>query len=156
MDEVRERSLQLIIDGHRQIIAGLESLLGDQPHGSPTRIAATNPWRDGGVFDPEKDEPDVAPDPNGTRRQKDWCGLVILGRLRAVNQRKGRGANKTECVEISEAAGYKGGKGWTGSGDWLKAYEDNADGRWLTADKGMDFLRHYYEALGLDVPEDLV
>lgn len=117
------------------------------------------------IFDPEKDQPPVEPSLTGTREAMDWCGLILFGRLRALNMRRRRGASIDEQREIGLAAGCQGRHGFSG---WPWTWVDRDDGRWITDDddlsatdvaagrsSGMAFLRHYSRAVGVKLPDDL-
>lgn len=102
------------------------------------------------VFDPEVDEPPVRPLVDGDRAQRDWCSVVLWGRLFAINVRQHRGATKEEVVAIAKAAGYTDGRGWNRWTGW----EERDGGRWALRG-GFGHLRHYYEAVSRTLPFDL-
>lgn len=108
------------------------------------------------IFDPDSDEPPVRADVDGTREERDWCGLLLWGQLWALNVRKGRGATHSESVAFAKRAGYKDGRAWNSWDGWRK----DADGmRWVNLSQpgggGLGSLRHYYGAVGRALPADL-
>lgn len=104
------------------------------------------------IFDPETDEPPVKPWVDGSRAQRDWCSIVLWGRLRALAVRQGRGATPEESREIAISAGYKDGRGWNA---WSAGWEKDSDGNRIFTEAGMGHLKHYYAQVGRALPEDL-
>lgn len=150
-------ALQAIIDAHRELADKLEKLLAEpeaiQPSDTAEDQQQTTFTLEGTTFDPQRDQPEVRPDPQGTRAEKDWCGLLLFGKLRAINQRKNRGATKAERLEIAQAAGYRDARAWAG---WSPPtwQDDENSGRWIN-EAGMGSLRHYYTQVNRVVPDDL-
>lgn len=150
-------ALRAIIDAHRELADKLEKLL-TEPEATQSRDTAEDKQQttltfEGTTFDPQRDQPESRPDPQGTPAEKDWCILLLFGKLRAINQRKNRGATKAERLEIAQAAGYRDARAWAGwsPSTWV---DDENGGRWLN-ETGMDFLRHYYTQVNRVIPDDL-
>ncbi|MDF2092585.1 hypothetical protein P0Y31_09535 [Knoellia sp. 3-2P3] len=102
-------------------------------------------------FDPDIDAPAAKPLVDGDRGQRDWCCLMLWAQLRAFNVREGRGATPEESVEFAQRAGYRDGRAWN---QWTGWEKDDQGNRWITED-GMGHLRHYYAAVGREIPRDL-
>ena len=133
-----------ILSSIRSQVDELERLLNAD---GATNVDATMP-----VFDPDVDEPPVQPSVGGNRVERDWCALMLWGRLRCLNVREGRGATREDSVLIAKAAGYQDGRAWN---KWTGWVQDEDGARWMT-DAGMGHLRHYYAAVGRTIPSDLV
>jgi hypothetical protein len=142
---ISDSSLRAIIADYRLLTNRLEAMLESDSldTGGPIEFP---------VFDPETDEPDVRPDIDGTRAQKDWCALMLWAQLWAINKRQNRGATKLEVVEIAKTAGYADGRGWNRWTGWAEA----SDGRWVVKEIGVEqHLRHYYAEVKRSLPADL-
>lgn len=151
----------------RSLADVLDALLqqtGDRPTMVRSTITSSH-LEPGSVFDPQRDRPPVAPAPQGSREQADWCGLLFFGQLWAINVREQRGATVSEQTAIARAAGYQDRRAFAG---WQWTWADREDGRWITEDdelspndkargrsSGMAFLRWYAEAVGVRLPDDM-
>lgn len=152
-----DHALRIIVESHRELANKLEGLLAEpktiQSQGTVEATHQAPSTLEGTTFDPEHDHPEVDPDPHGTRAQKDWAGLQLFGRIQAINQRKNRGATKTECIEIAQKAGYRDARAWAG---WNPPtwQDDENNARWIT-EAGIGFLRDYYNQVNRTLPKDL-
>ncbi|WP_156370030.1 hypothetical protein [Frigoribacterium sp. Leaf164] len=141
-----QEDLRQVVADHRALADRLERLLekGDWTE----NLDDESSWP---VFDPEKDEPDVRPDINGDRTQRDWVSILLWSKLAALNAREHRGASRDEYIQFSKDAGYRDGRGWNA---W-SGYVDLADGRWIDNENGLNSLRTYYRRQRRAIPADI-
>ncbi|MFC0681762.1 hypothetical protein ACFFGH_28355 [Lysobacter korlensis] len=139
-DDALVQELTKLAEEHRHITARLNDILA-RVRGSARPDE----------FDPEKDTPPVKPLVDGSREQRDWCSILLWGKLAAINIRQQRGATRTEVVQIAVDAGYKDGRGWN---SWKGWHDDESGHRWVNTG-GSEFLGHYLGRVGRIMPADL-
>ena len=106
-------------------------------------------------FDPETDDPLIAPNPWPDLSRGDDPGsasmahVMLIGGILAINLRHGRGATADELKRAGTRGGRSSMKGRRGT--WL---ETRDDGLWVTY-AGRETLEHAARTLGLVLPADI-
>lgn len=121
MDAAAARAL---ISATRELADAFEASLGHPTHDVDVASSRTVSSAEPIDYDPERDLPPFAPDPEGTQREKDLNIIIMFGRLYALNIRMGRGASRRDLREIAIAAKYTDGRAWNGYSKYATTRDD--------------------------------
>jgi hypothetical protein len=161
MDEATKKALTAVAASSRALAEALDEILrkealtdGLKPQDREAANVQSEDSR--AVWDPEVDEPLVAPKVVGTRQEQDWCCLTYLGGIYAINKRYNRGANKHEVREYAIKAGYRDGRAVTAWSKGNGATQNDPDKQRWVNNAGVNYwVKGLASKFGLTLPPDL-